>query len=449
MKRIQIIVLFAITAYLLAAPVIAEEVLDRDQIRELAVENSNNLQSASLSIVSQELNRDSTKYDLYPSISTQLKSGITYPGTGDDYSTINHNSSLGATLTQPIYRGGVYAIDLETASVETALSRAERDSVLLDVLKSADSLYLEFLEALEKEEAAKKDLEAALLRLELAGLRFEAGMTAKTDYLLATSDAASDETGLLQAEKNTFIAGSSLVSFLGLEEVPEVTPVDLQYYERLIEELAALDGEMIEGLLDPLLAAGFEHSPDIVKLNLTGEKTDLEAQRTMKQYAPTLSFSLSDTLSLNNEFSISNSVGASITGSLTLTQWDRKTTSRQADIAIQQTELSAAETIRLYIQDIQSSWYELVLSSRTIKSARIAEEYARELYNETFQRYELNAATAAELSDAEANVSSARYGRISSSFSFLKSLSDLTGSLGFQDELKVWEILGLSGIMGL
>ncbi len=448
MKRLHVtIVLLAVLATVLSAPVLAADALDLDQLRSLAVENSNTLKSSSLSVESQQLDQDALKYDLFPSISTQLKSGITYPGMGNDYTTLNGDSSLGVTLTQPVYQGGVYAIDKQTASVETALSLAERESARLDVLLTVDTLYLGLLEAIEKQEAAQKDLEAANLRLELAEARFEAGMVARTDTLMAKAEAAAAETSLLEAEKNTIIAGSDLASFLGLEEVPEVEPVDLQHYEGVINELTALNTERIEKSLEPLTAAGFEHSPDMVKLGLAREQAELEAQRMMKQYTPSISFSLSDTVSLDNQFSLSNSVSASITGSLTLSQWDRKNTAQQADITIDQAEVSAAETVRLYIQDIQSSWYELVTSCRTIQSALSAEEYAQELYNDTYQRYELNAATVTELSDAEADLSSARYQSISSSYSFLKALAALTRSLGFEDELKVWEILKASGIM--
>jgi len=441
MKFISITILFVLGT---AGGLYAEEPLTIEESRIRAVKNSGDLQNASLSMETGELERAALKYDLFPVVTAGASIGGRYgvPVTGDSAFSLSY-PSVDLSLSQRIYQGGTYKIEKELSTVETGMAGLEWQRLFLEIRNRHDRYFYTYLESLEKKEAAEKEMEAASSLLEISEAKFEAGMITKATYLKVKADAATKDLQLQEMEKNTLFAGVQLASYIGSDTVPELVRIDPSGYNVYIEALAGSNDSDVERISGLLVAEGMKNAPGLSLNNLTARRTELNAKLSKKQYAPSIRISVTDSLSTGNNFEIINSGSVSVTGSLTLSQWDRKKIFRKADISVEQSENDYRESVRLYILEVKNAWYELLSAARSVDSSRLALEYAEELYEETSERYRLSTVSYSDLADSEALVSSGRSAYIGSQFNFLVSLADLINTLGLEGENRLWELMGI------
>lgn len=419
----------------------SEKPLTIEEARILAAENSSSLQNASLSMGREELEQAALRYDLFPvlSVNAALGGGYSLPQVGD--SVFSFNPSAGLTLTQRVYQGGTYGIQKELGGVEFGLASVRWKALFLEVRNRSDRFFYNYLESLSRKEAAEKEVQAAEALFQSAAAQYEAGMVPKTTYLKVRADAAAKELKLERAETDTLFSGAQLASYLGLDTLPEVTRTGPEEYTSRIEYLAGLEPSVIDKTLQKLTACALETSPTFRETALNTEKAGLNAELLKKQYVPKISVSISDSISLNNDFELGNNGSVTISGSLALSQWDRRQTVQKADFSVRQAENSAEETVRLCLLEVRKSWYDLIGYAKSVVSSRTALEHAEELYQETYERYNISAAVYSDLADAEALASTNRTAYIGSQYDFLISLSSLVYTLGLKDDGKLWELL--------
>jgi len=432
--------LIGLLLLVIAGGVSAEETLTLEEARSLAEANSPTLQSASLEMDAAELEKAALKYDWYPRVSLSGRIGVS--GAESELLSSEVNSSVRISLSQQIWDGGKSALQRKLSGVGVEIAASDWESTLLDVRCQCDQYFFAYLEAADQEAAAEADLAAAEARLAEIEGKLEAGMISRASYLEARADAAGKETALLQKQRNTFSARAELASYLGLDELPE-TEYSVEEYTVGIEAIAALDEAQIEEISGKLIGQGLAEAPELLKADLAEKQALLTAAVEKKEYAPTVSLSLSDQFSPGRGEDLSGNASISLSASITLSQWKRGNTADQAEIAVQQSSLSSSETRRTYVLGIESAWNDLISAARTAVSAGAALEYAEELYKETLEMYNLSAGSLMDLRDAEATLVTNRNTCSSARFDYLKSVSNLVSILALEDENLLWEIIRL------
>lgn len=437
LKKMTIMIVLIICA----ASLQAEDILTLEKARILAADNSITLKNTALSMEAAELKKTALKYGLFPVISATGRAGASLIYSAQSSSPVNFSPSVGLSVKQNIYNGGKYPVQKQIAGVDSSMAHGEWEDTFLQIRNECDTLYFSFLESQSQEEAAKKTMDAANSLLNLTEGQFEAGIISKITYLKAKADAATKEMNLLQMKKNSEIAGEKLASYLSLSTLPQIQEINLDKYMDFIHSLNTIDSEESIKISEHLTTAGMNNAPDLLKSKLIVNKAQLEVELTKKQYTPTIDLSLSDSVSMDSKLSFSNNSSVTLSGSISLSSWDKKSTVRQAEIAVEQAANTSAETARQYILKVQSEWYDLLSASQSVIASKAAMDYAEESYNETFEKYKLSTASYSDLVDAEALLSSNKSQYISAQFDFLKSLSTLEYIVGAKDEKSLWDII--------
>ncbi len=425
-----------ISAQLFAAPLTLKEA------RQLALESSVEMQTAILSSRDAQLSESAVKYTLFPDLSVSSSQKISsYKSSAyldPDASTL----SAGASLSQPVWDGGIFSLDNKLAGAATEAADAETESVRLSVLSQCDTLFFAYLEAIAQEESAGADRNASDALLEESEVRLESGAISRAAYLEVRSTVAARNAAYYQAKGTRLQAGNDLASFLNLRGLPEISEEFSPQYQNAAASLADFNQQEASALEAKLITAAVQ--PDVLIGTIQTRQAALSAELDMRQYSPQVNLSLSSSLSSVAGGELTPGSSLSLSGSLGLTRWDRSVVKKQGNIPVHTAELNAREAERQADISIRSAWYTLLSSAGTVVSSTAAEEYAGELYSEMKEMYDLSAVGFSDLKDAEAAWIEARNSSVAAQYDFLNSLSQLTYATGRGDDAFLFQILGLS-----
>lgn len=418
----------------------AQEALDLAAVRQSALDGSATLKNVELALDAALLSRKAQAYQRLPSVSASVSGSYDYESTS---SADPLGASAKISVSQSLYTGGRLAALAESSDTAVRAAAEAARSVRVTVLGQADSAYYAVLKAGADVEAAASDLAAANLRLDIAKAKAEAGILAASDYLQAVSEVAGGETTLTKARRSESSARAKLASIAGLSASLEVKPVDFSLYDGLLSRLSALDEEGIERLSAVYIAMAEAKNPDLAGYALAARKATIAVDVARSAYLPTLSLGASQGLSYGPDDGLSLGSGSvSLTGTLSLDLWVTANSVASARNAADRAALDGAEGSRSLRLEIDVAVNDLLSAARSISSSAKALEYSESSYRSVLERFKLSAASASDLSSAEALVSSARTGLIGSRYDFLSALSGLRVLVGLEaDEPIVSAIL--------
>lgn len=148
-----------------------------------------------------------------PNVSSTLELG--YENTDAETSTTessgdNIPKSANLTVTQPLYRGGRTAADVNQAEFSVQQERANMFSTEQQTLLDALTVYMNVIRDQSVQELQEKNLERLQTQLQATRDRFEVGEVTRTDVAQSEARVARADADLIQAEGNLI---SSRVSF--------------------------------------------------------------------------------------------------------------------------------------------------------------------------------------------------------------------------------------------
>ena len=439
------IIIAVITAALFFPQPLPAETITLETVRQAAVENSRLIKNAELDTASKEIDEKQVVNQWLPTLSASASLGYGHSSStaGSEEITTSKSSSIGLSLSQPVYKGGVYKLEKENAAVETGIAKTEYDAVVLEVLNTADTYYLDYLKAVSAGETAEREYQAVKVLLEIADGKMEYGGISRSEYLEIQADTAEKKAAMQKAQATMSIAGTRLASYMGVTGIDGAEDIGIREYDSVIRLLSEMTDKKITETTEKLTACGMNLSPSLMAAELNLRKTRLQAEKDVKEYAPSISISVSERLTGNGEYDLSNSGTLSISASVSLLQWDRKGVKEQAAIQIRQAGNTREETIREYLLEIQSVWLDLIASARETVSSKAGLEYTEELYKLVLEQYRLSSVPYSDLADAEVRLSGGREAYLSARYTFLENLSGLSAALGYEDWDMLWEILGI------
>jgi outer membrane protein TolC len=422
---------------LFVAPLSAQpEILTLPRARELALQNSFAVKKAELAITSSGLDREALVSDFMPVLSAQGSLSAGYPVSPmSDNSVFDTSAGYGVSLNQKIYSGGTRINALRQNAVQALDVREALRSARLSVLGDTDTRYLGVLESLRKKEAADKDLEAAGRQLELAEALVSVGRLDGSGLLKARSSFASKRTAAVQARYDLVVSSRKLASHLGIAGEFAIAPLDEGVHAVLSELLAAMDMDRLDGLARELAARAGAGNPDLLRKDLALESGRLGVETKKAAFLPSLSLSWSHGWNTSDFGPVADSGKLTLSGSVPIFPRSGKA----AEVSKAETNLQASrhelENAREQTGlSIYGALLDLVSALHRIESAGVSLAYAEQHYEGVFEKFRLSAATLSDLSDAEALLSSARTGEISSRFAFYRSWTSLIYLTGEEKE---------------
>ena len=178
--------------------------LQPEVVYQLALANQPLQKENDLKIKAAEKNVLSNKATLYPSIGGNYSLGTTYNNKALDYTTgkkspyfnqldDNFRQSIGIGLSIPIFNNGQYRVNYEQSKLNLKNSVLQKDQANLTLKQNIYTSYTNAVNAFEKLNASKKNVESAQKVYDFSIKRYEVG-------LLSTLELITNENNLITAK---------------------------------------------------------------------------------------------------------------------------------------------------------------------------------------------------------------------------------------------------------
>jgi outer membrane protein len=154
--------------------------------------------------------------------------GPTIAGTGIRTGDIDYTQNIGATMTIPIYQGGVQGSRIREA--EARYSQAEQDAYATErtTIEDTRTAYENMVSARETIESSRIAVDANALALEGTRAENEVGSRTILDVLDAEQELLNSRVVLVRAERDAYVAAYALLATIGRAEADDLgLPVEI------------------------------------------------------------------------------------------------------------------------------------------------------------------------------------------------------------------------------
>jgi len=439
-KTILFIIAVVITVNLSAQTIGIEEV------RTLALANSRSLAKYNLSIANTLLDEKSRIFSNFPSLSLGASASMdiwNQKGIVEDpLSTINAGVSVSVSHTQKIYDGGEARIKKAINAIASESSRNDALAEYFNVLDQADNAYYAVLEAMATLQAEESSLQTALTSLSIAQVRQTSGMINQGDYLKAMADKEARENSRNQAKRNLSLTIMKLKAITGLDELPDLQPIDFSGYEALISRLGNISENEADSLYNELWKAIVSSNPSLSKSVLANQRAEINLSSAKSAYLPTLSASLSAGLNFSLKNGLEPSGGKlSINLKIPVDYW---VIANNVEKSKNARDSAALDYIGAEINlgtDLQSILLNMLTNAGSVIHTGLSLAYAERHFDYVMERYRLSQGSISDLNEASTMLINSRNTLTRARYGFLQSLSKLRSLGAFSDEDKLIQIL--------
>ena len=300
-------------------------------------------------------------------------------------------------FSQPIYAGKRELMALRQSRLNVSSGEANLRSTEDMVLLSTASNYLGILQGEALVDVERKNLELAEQRLKQAQAFYEAGEQTKVDVLRSQTDQKVAERAVTAAVQNRDLATSRLRLNLALDEPPGA-PLPVAAPELKFPPLPAPE---------TLIAQAQAGHPAVQRAELTLQIAQLETSKQRAARLPTVRAE-GDVLRQRTSFPADQT--AALTIRLTMPIFDSGEISAKVVVAQEQqrqAEIALAEVKRQVREDVLQSLLDLDTATKDLALAKEQLASAQAQYNQSFELYRAEEATALDLQASAATLASA------------------------------------------
>lgn len=401
MNRILLIICFFccfFSTVSLAAENDNDGTLSLEQCIEIVIANNPDLDMARSDQGNREALLQSSKKDLYPTLSAQYS----YLHQPDELYTMPDLFTYGVKAEQPLYKGKSLVTAVKQAELSVETSKLVIDQVANNLVFDVYTRYFALLRALRLEEEARQ----SVLRLEShrkdAQAFYAAGLIPKNDMLQSEVELAQGEQDLVDAEKVTALAKAQLNvlmerpvdAFLNIEESDKYTIQDISWDE-VIEKARQNRAEIAQS----------DKAVQIAKNDIVLKKAP---------YLPTITLSASydrigddiGAAPVPGFPSEQKTVKAIATWKLWTWLKDRDEV-HAAEKNLQKAKKAVTKSVNDVTLDARNSFLVLEQAAKRIKVSEKAIEHAKENYRINQAQYQAQLATSTDVLDAQSLLSQA------------------------------------------
>ena len=440
-------IIFALAIAVFTASTIFSQTLNLEQVRTLALLNSQSLERSNLSVMNSLLVERNHFFTMIPRLSAGYRASADF--LGDDWRFVNplENYSLSASLTisQTIFDGGRIFIQRDILALNTESARLSALAEYFNVLDSADNAYYAVLEAIATLESEESSFQTAIFSLSMAEIRLESGMINRGDFLRAQADLESRQNSLNQARRNLNLAITRFLSITGLPEFIPLEPIDLSQYEDLIVRLGSIIDSEAELLYENLWSIIQASNPSLSRSAIGIQTAEMNHSSILREYLPSISASLT-TPSLSyapspQGFSITSGGSISITGTIPLDFWVLNNRLERSQIGLNQSSMDYTTAINTMQIDLFSILFTTFSNAGSVLSSRRSLEYTEQHFEFVMERYRLGQSSISDLQEASTMLINSQNSHTRALYGFLQSLSRIRSMTAMEEEEMLINIL--------
>src|SRR3954471_13625824 len=301
-------------------------------------------------------------------------------------------------FSQPIYAGGRELMALRQGRLAVSSGEADLRSTEDRVLLDTASNFLGILQGEALVDVERKNLELAEQRLKQAQAFFEAGEQTKVDVLRSETDQKVAERALTAAQQSRDLATSRLRLTRALDE-PAGAPTPVAYPDLKLPPLPSPE---------VLVAQAQAAHPVVQRAELALQIAQLETSKQRAARLPTVRAE-GDVLRQRTSFPADQT--AAVTIRLTMPIFDSGEISAKVAVAREQqrqAEIALDEVKRQVREDVLQSLLHLDTATKALALAKEQLASAEAQYNQSFELYRAEEATALDTQASAATLASAR-----------------------------------------
>lgn len=379
-------------------------IISLDQAIEIALEESNSIKIADLTIQKTGYSKKGTYAALYPNISASgsyqrtLKKQIMAMDFGGQSMEIAvgkwNNVNAGISASMPLINAQLWqSLKLSALDVEVAVEQARSSKI--SMVSQVKQSYYAVLLAQQVFEVYKSVYDNAVKNLERTEHNYNAGKASEYEYLRAQVNVKNAEPNLFSAETAIDLAIWQLKAVMGidLESKIGVTGDIDQYKDEMMAYTAYGDN------------VSLENNPTMAQLTLQSQQLDRTVKMAKYQYLPTLAASFSyNYIAMGDDFNFKWNPYSVAGLSLTIPLFDGfskhnnirqyKATQDILKLNIEDTERNLRIAFKNYDNQIATYMKNYAAAESTL-------EMAQKSYDIAERMYKLGKATLLELNDAQ------------------------------------------------
>ncbi len=317
-------------------------------------------------------------------------------GTGSDEVTlIPHNDyQYQIVLSQPLYAGRRELRAYSQSKIEVENARQGSFNTEDQTLVRVAAAYLALLNAQARIEIENKNIELAEKRRAQSSAFYEAGEVTRVDVLRAETAVKAAQRERASAEQTRETAESDLRMVLNLDGPLEIAPMDRKIPDVPDEQT--------------LIARAQESRPDVAVAKNNVQIAELEVSKQRGYWLPTVTFD-GGMINQKSAFPASKysygalrfSVPVFQSGEVLARVAGAKQRQEQANLELGDARITAREDVRKALSALRAAETSLAL-------AREQQAAAEAEYEQSFELYKAQEATAVDLSSSEASLAIAR-----------------------------------------
>jgi len=414
-------------------------IISLDQAIEIALEESNTIKIADLTIEKSGYSKKGSYAALYPNISASgsyqrtLKKQIMAMDFGGQAMEIEvgkwNNVTAGVSASMPLINAQLWqSLKLSALDVEIAVEQARSSKI--SMVSQVKQAYYAVLLAQQVYDVYKTVYDNAATNLERTEHNYNAGKTSEYEYLRA-------QVNVKNAEPNVFSALAAID--LAIWQLKAVMGIDLTAKIGVMGDINQYKDDMLEY---NLLAdnANLENNSTLAQLSLQNQQLERTIKMTKYQYVPTLAASFSyNYMAMGDNFDMKWNPYSVAGLSLNIPIFDgfsKRNNIRQYKANQNILQLNIEDTERNLRIAFKNYENQIATYMKNYSAAESTLEMAQRSYDIAEKMYELGKATLLELNDAQLALVQAQLTMSQAVYNFMitkASIDELQGK-GFEDK---------------
>ncbi len=415
----------------------SQEILTLKECIQETLSKNPRFGSALHDVEEQEQTLESSKKDLYPSLSfqyifdKQLDNSISFGGNSLN---LDNYYSYAFSVEQPVYRGKSLVTAVEIGELNLMKSESNLTKTRNDIIFAVHEAYFNILKARKFEDEAKQ----AVLRLEShkkdAKAFYDAGLIPKNDYLVSEVELAQGLQDLLRAKNSAALATTTLSILMKRPAAEYLFLEDITHYEPYYVDW---DKEVQKAL---------SNRPEIVEGDIAVQQATKDVVMTKAEYLPSVSVSATYKKQGDNFWADTYPIGSSeVRSAQAFLNWrfwawgQKRNKTVAAERRIKKAEKSVTQVKDNIIFEIREAHLNLLQAEQNISVTQTAVEQAEENYRLNEARYQAQLATSTEVLDAQTLLTRANVNYYNALYDHkiaIASLNWATGTIGQQTEIQ-------------
>jgi outer membrane protein len=366
--------------------------LSLEECIEIVVANNPELAMARADTENREALLNSSKKDLYPTLSAQYS----YLHQPDEIYTLPDLFTYGLKAEQPLYKGKSLITSVKQAELSRETSQLAIEQVTNNLVFEVYGRYYELLRAIKLEEEARQSVLRLQSHSKDAKAFYEAGLIPKNDMLQSEVELAQGEQDLVDAENATAMAKSRL-NVLMERPVGSLLTIE-DHSDYVIQDIS----------WDEVIEKARENRAEIAQSDKSVQIAENDIVLKKAPYLPSITLSASYDR-VGDEIGAAPVPGfpSEVKTVKAVATWQLWTWMKDRDDVLaaeknlQKAKKSVTKTVNEVTLDARDAYLRLEQAAKRIKVSEKAIEHAKENYRINQAQYQAQLTTSTDVLDAQ------------------------------------------------